>query len=120
MSLDSFKTFVKSNPSLINYVRNKEMSWQDFYEMFSLYGGENHVWDKYLGITNVGNSSIKNIFSYLKNIDMNELQKGINSLQKGIGYVQDFLATKTNTPNMRDDSKKSDYEPRPLYKYFDD
>lgn len=119
MSLDNFKTFVRNNPSLINYVRNKEMSWQDFYEMFSLYGSENHIWDKYLGITNVGTSSIKNIFSYLNNIDMNELQKGIGSLQKGIGYVQDFIASRTSS-QTNTETNKSSYEPRPLYKYFDD
>ena len=50
---------------------------------------------------------------------MNELQKGIGSIQKGIGYVQDFLKERSSD-NSNVEKEKSTYEPRPLYKYFDD
>lgn len=119
MSLDNFKSFVREHPSLINYVRNKEMTWQGFYEMFDLYGPTNHVWDKYLGITSTTNQTFKDFFSIFRNMDMNELQKGIGSLQKGIGYVQDFLKERTSTTKTNE-NLKNNYEPRPLYKYFDD
>lgn len=46
---------------------------------------------------------------------MNELQKGITSVQKGLDYVKDMFESKAkNIPT------KKPYEPRPLYKYFDD
>lgn len=119
MSLDNFKLFVREHPSLVNYVRNNEMTWQGFYEMFDLYGPTNHVWDKYLGITSTTNGTFKDIFNMFRNMDMNELQRGIGSLQKGIGYVQDFLKERTSNTNTSL-PRTNTYEPRPLYKYFDD
>ena len=29
--MDDFKSFVKKNPNLVNYVKNDTMSWQKFY-----------------------------------------------------------------------------------------
>ena len=38
MSLkEEFKTFVKLHPELIKYVRTDEMTWQKFFEIYSLY-----------------------------------------------------------------------------------
>lgn len=119
MSLESFKSFVKENPNLANFVRNGDMTWQKFYELYDLYGPVHDVWNKYLGITTNGAVSFKDIFSMMKNIDMNEVQKGIDSLQKGISYLQEFVANKGNTNSVRLDQKDI-YEPRPIYKYFDD
>ena len=48
MSKESFKMFVRSNPKLLDYVRNNQMTWQKFYEMYDMYGENNSVWDNYL------------------------------------------------------------------------
>ena len=114
MSLESFKNFVKQKPTLENFVKRKEMTWQDFYNLYELYGEKNSVWDKYLGITNNSPISFKDIFQNFKNIDMTEVQKGLNSLQKGISYLQTMV--KDKSPEL----PKSTYEPRPIYKHFDD
>ena len=29
---DDFKGFVKNHPELVSYIKNKEMTWQDFYK----------------------------------------------------------------------------------------
>ncbi len=117
MSLDNFKNFVKENPKLANFVRNGDMTWQKFYELYDLYGPFHDIWNKYLGITTNGVFSFKDMFNVFKSLDMNEVQKGISSLQKGIGYVQDFIS---NRETKESDSKKSSYEPRPIFKNFDD
>ena len=39
-NVDNFKSFVKKNPNLISYVRNGNMTWQKFYEIYDLYGEE--------------------------------------------------------------------------------
>ena len=36
--IDNFKSFVRRNPNLITYVREKNTSWQEFYELYDLYG----------------------------------------------------------------------------------
>lgn len=116
MSLESFKSFVKQRPSLNDYVLRKEMTWQQFYDMYELYGDRNDIWNKYINnVTNITNTvSIKDIINNLKTIDLTEIQKGITSIQKGISYLQDMTRSKDT------EEKKSSYEPRPIYKHLDD
>lgn len=118
MSLENFKKFVSTRPKLQEYVTKGEMSWQDFYNMYALYGEQNSVWDKYLSTSGDRQSTVtlKDMFGMIKNIDMTEVQKSISSLQKGIGYIEDLV--KTNEPEIP--VRKSSYEARPLYRYFDD
>ena len=44
----NFKSFVRRNPNLITYVREKNTSWQEFYELYDLYGEDPTIWNKYL------------------------------------------------------------------------
>ena len=47
MSKKDFKMFVRSNPNLIRYVNNGSKTWQDFYEMYDIYGENSDIWNKY-------------------------------------------------------------------------
>lgn len=49
-----------------------------------------------------------------KNIDTNKLQDSISSVQKAIGLIGDMLV-KDKTPGIG-----STYNPRPIYRRFDD
>ena len=115
MSLESFKSFVRSKPNLASYVENNTMSWQKFYEIYELYGDNSSVWDKY-STSKESVITLKDMFDSIKNIDMTEVQKSITSLQKGIGYLEGLLAKDENNIPVR----KSSYEARPIYRYFDD
>ena len=44
---DEFKEFIKSKPELVDLVKNKKYTWQDFYEVYDLYGNNDDVWNKY-------------------------------------------------------------------------
>lgn len=118
MSLENFKKFVRTKPNLVDYVRKGEMSWQDFYNIYDLYGEQNSIWDKYSkSVGNAGSTvTLKDMFGMIKNIDMTEVQKSISSIQKGIGYLEDIVKTKETDIPVR----KSSYEERPLYRYYDD
>ena len=119
--IDDFKEFVRKKPSLISQVKNNNMTWQQFYEFYDLYGEDNNIWNNYIRSNNVeNNSNIKNtnsslteIINMAKNMDVNKVQEGIVSIQKAIGLVSD-LFVKDNT------NKTSEYNPRPLYKHFED
>ena len=76
MSKDSFKAFVKNNPNLVNYVKNNEMSWQKFYEMYDLYGEEHEIWKSYLNNDNSNSIQSTNIFDNFKSIF--DLFKGVD------------------------------------------
>ena len=111
MSKEDFKKFVKENPRLLRYINNKEMTWQQFYEMYDMYGENNEVWDKYL-TDKKDNNNISDFLNYFKSINLDNVQEGINSIQRVLGVLGDIAGSKTvNTNN---------YEPKPIYKHFDD
>lgn len=114
MSKESFKQFVKKNPSLVKYVNNNEMTWQKFYEMFDIYGENNEVWNKYIiaPAATASLSGIPDLFNWIKNIDLNEVQNGLDSVGRVISVLEDLNSNKTNTTK--------EYKPRPLYKHFED
>lgn len=128
-SKEEFKTFVKKHPELIKYVKSGEMSWQKFYELYSLYDEDNEVWREYFDIdrsddlksksisgstqTNFGMTEIMNMF---KNIKPEVLQQNINSIQKFLGFVSDFVADK----NPKKQVSKGIYTPRPTKRMFED
>ena len=122
--IDNFKLFVKNNPNLITYVRNNTMSWQKFYELYDLYGEDNNIWSEYLNNKSNSNDSAKeketkksskisDILDMAKNIDTHKLQDSISSVQKAIGLIGDILV-KDKKPDA------STYNPRPIYRRFDD
>lgn len=121
--LDDFKKFVKENPFLISYIRRGEKTWQDFYEMYDLYGEEEEAWEKFLEReqenTSNRNAELKNNNGYwddfvkmVRNVDVNKVQEGITSLQKTLGLFGDLFAGKASSTKQ--------YNPRPLYRRFED
>ena len=78
--IDNFKSFVRRNPNLITYVREKNTSWQEFYELYDLYGEDPTIWNKYLNKEEKGakessnNNPLNNILTMAKNIDADKLQ----------------------------------------------
>jgi len=110
MSKEDFKLFVKKNPKLLNYVNNNEMTWQKFYEMYDMYGEDINIWSKYLNDKKENKSS--EFINYFKNINLDQLQESINSIQRVIGVFSDI--------ENKDDTKNDNYEPKPIYKHFDD
>lgn len=112
---EEFKLFVRKKPELASYVNNGSMTWQKFYEQWSLYGEDSEIWDKYKSkASNEEESfSISNIAQSLKNIDMDQVQKGVQSLSKMIELVQGVFVGENS-------SVTNDYKPRKLFKKFED
>ncbi len=117
-----FKSFVRENPSLMKFVKNGEMTWQKFYEMYDIYGTDDSVWSSYLKDTVVtgvaagaaaSTLSFNDVINWVKGIDLDSVQSGINNIQRVVGMVQDF-SKKDLKPT------KEDYKPRPIYKHFED
>ena len=118
--IDDFKEFVRKNPGLISQVKENNMTWQQFYEFYDLYGEDKNIWNNYIkGNISENNSnnkstsnSLSEIINMAKNMDVNKVQEGIVSLQKAIGLVSDLF--------IKDNNKTTEYKPRPLYKHFED
>ena len=119
---EEFKLFVKSHPELIRYVKDGEMTWQKFYETYSLYGKENDVWNKYFSSneeikenTNEKKDSVSltDVIDMVKKVYLNSVQKNITNISKALGIVQSLITKdEVNTTES--------YTPRPLYKKFED
>ena len=121
--VDEFKIFVRNNPILISYIKSGEMTWQKFYEIYDIYGEDDKIWDDYLNVKDNSSTDTKsnNIFgnfesivNTVKNIDVDKVQDGITSLQKALSLFGDiFVGSSSGTGG-------SSYQPRPLYRKFDD
>lgn len=113
--MNEFKEFVKGHPSLIKFVKNGEMTWQKFYELYDLYGSESETWKSYVTEkvekVAVPVAGATDFLGWLKQIDLDSVQNGITSLQRVLSVVSDLKTPET---------KKPEYKPRPLYKHFED
>lgn len=117
MKIEEFKRFVRENPHLIKYVTDKKMTWQQFFEIYDLYGADDKIWNDFKD--NVNNSdnnysfvnTLKEIFGLVKNIDLNGVQKALTSLDKAIEAFKSF-----NSENIGQEG----YQERPKNKYFED
>ena len=107
---EAFKNYVSSHPELITYVKNKEATWQDFYEIYDIYGDNEEAWAKYFNETN--SSSIGELTNLFKNVNMDNVQKHINNAQKAVSLIQEL--TKKSAPDIIAKT------PRPITKFFGD
>ena len=109
MSKESFKNFARNHTELANQIIEGKTSWQKLYELYEIYGEDSTIWNEYL---NTKQTTISDFISTIKNIDMNSIQSGIKNIQKTINLLQEIGLGSNNT--------NTNYEPRPMYKYFED
>ena len=112
---DEFKLFVSNHPELVDYVNSDKITWQKFYDMYSLYGKDDEVWNKYLKKEEKKEikdekTSFSDILDTIKNIDPDELQKNITTINKALTLIGSLVAK---------DTVKNEYT-APLYKKVED
>lgn len=119
---DEFKGFVKNHPELVSYIKNKEMTWQDFYNIYDIYGEDESAWDKYFNSNNSdaangsGIAGLGELTNLVKNINMDNIQKHIKTAQKAISVIQELTGKSAPSTASNIISKT----PRPLNKFFED
>lgn len=121
MKREEFKKFVQKNPQFVKYVQNKKMTWQQFFEIYDLYGENNSIWDSFKDTPNSNTkktlatgglvATVKELFELFKGVDLSTIQKTLSSLDKAIEAFKGF---------NNNDSSQNTYEERPRYKYFED
>ena len=107
MSKETFKAFARNHPEIANKVLEGKASGQQLYELYEIYGENNQFWDNYIDKKEMQNTTFKDIFEMMKNIDLNSLQEGIQNIQKTISLIQNIGLPTSN-------------EPKPLYKRFEE
>lgn len=104
--LSEFKDFVKKYPTFATYVSNKTTTWQNLYELWDMYGDDDAVFSKF----KTANTDLNNVINSIKNINMDNVRKNLNSVEKGIKMLEDLIKK----------DEVSSYEPRPIFKRFED
>ena len=99
---EKFKSFVKANPRLINYVKDNNVSWQNLYEIYSLYGEDHNIWNKYL---NSKSSLIDDLLNIIKGVNLENVRKTTEGIQKVISIIQGLDESKP----MEEYQKKEEY-----------
>ena len=87
---EAFKTFVSTHPELIEYVKNKEMTWQQFYEIYDIYGENYDTWEPYFRSKESAINKVKELTSLFKNVNLENVEHYINNAQKAIGIIQEL------------------------------
>ena len=108
---EAFKAFISKHPELIKYVKEKQNTWQDFYEIYDIYGENEVAWEKYFNNSS-NDDSIGELTSLFKNINMDNVQKHITNAQKAVSLIQELTSKSTS-----DIVNKT---PRPITKFFGD
>ncbi len=110
MSKEQFKKFISTKPELVEYVKNGEMTWQKFYELYDIYGENNTIWDTY---RSKNKTTIKEL---INNFDPTSIQKHLETAQKALDIFGEFA--NKGTTNINNDIKPN--IERPLNKFFGD
>lgn len=106
---DEFKMFLRNKPELVTYIKNKDTSLQELYELYDIYGDDESIWNKYSS-----NNSNK-ITDIVKNIDIDKIEHHVNNAQKALNLMEDFTTNKNPI-----DLIKGPLSERPLNKFFED
>ena len=95
---DKFIKFVRNNPSLIDYVKNNNASWQDLYEIYALYGEDKNIWSKYL---NNNYKLMEDLIKMIKKVNLENVKKTTESLEKAIEILQGLSSNKNSNEEPR-------------------
>lgn len=88
---EQFKNFISNHPELVSYIQRKEMTWQDFYEIYDIYGDSSDAWTKYFNNDNRGKEDIiGELTGLFKNINIDSIQNHVNNAQKAINIIQEL------------------------------
>ena len=115
--IEEFKEFIRNKPELVEFIKNKEMTMQQFYEIYDVYGSDENAWKPYERVTIENNKVSPKLTDIMKNLNIDEIQKHINTAQKALGVVEDLTSKGTNNLS---NIVKGPLTSRPLNKFFED
>ncbi|HZG73691.1 MAG TPA: YlbD family protein [Chondromyces sp.] len=102
-SILEFKQFIKKHPQLLRKIKNEDISLQELFEEWYLFGEEDSHWEKY-GIEQKketdgegkekGSSTkwLDHMIETVKKMDSNQFQQHVNQINEAIGMIQGLLS----------------------------
>ena len=86
-NLDEFKAFLKTIPSIKEDVLNHRYTWQQIYEIYTMYGENDHFFDPY----KYHSVDFNGVLEIIKNVDLNALSSSLQSIEKVLGVVSNLI-----------------------------
>lgn len=87
-NLDEFKQFLKTIPSIKRDVVNHTYTWQQIYEIYTLYGKDDDFFKPY---KNPRSLDINGLLDVVKNVDLDALSSSLQSLEKVLSLVSSMV-----------------------------
>lgn len=113
--IELFKTFVKNHPGLIDEVKNGKWTWKELYEEWFLLGDDDERWSRFAKLDEEEKvDGFEGVFSKLKNINLDDVQKNIVEMKGLVSTIQEFV--RDLQPNKRQ-SPPNHYPNRVPYYY---
>ncbi|MCD7809312.1 MAG: YlbD family protein [Erysipelotrichaceae bacterium] len=100
MNIDSFKSFIRTIPSIRDEVESGRYSWQQLYEYYILYGEDDKIWEPY---KKDNHNDLSYLLDILKNIDLEALSKTFEGLQQVLSLLSAFMLKEEKTSSWYDD-----------------
>ncbi|MFV0395580.1 MAG: spore coat protein YlbD [Coprobacillaceae bacterium] len=104
--LEEFKKFVTTIPSVRDDGLSGRYTWQQLYEIYTMYGEDDKFWNAYKQSTGMDFSGIMDV---VKNVDLDSVSSGLHSLEKMLGMASSFL--------VKDEPEKPQKQ---KYKWYDE
>ncbi len=117
---EEFKEFIKKNPAFVDSVKSGLTSWQELFELYSLYDEDSSVWDKYRIKEEVvkdtaSSLSLASIIETLKGINLDSFQNNLESIQKAVSFLEEF----TKKDDKKEEVKKN-YKDENIDRFYSD
>jgi len=127
-SIQEFKEFVKTHPLLVQEVRSKEKTWQEFYEEWLILGENHQQWLRYRrtaergeqNIASVGKESMdaeksseqtkditKAILGFLSKYNINDIQQHLSQFSGALQNIQNIIQNFQSQPS--DKQERNDF-----------
>ena len=86
-NLDEFKAFLKTIPSIKEDVLNHRYTWQQIYEIYTMYGENDHFFDPYK------NHSVdfNGVLEFIMIVDLIALSSSLQSIEIVLGVVSNLI-----------------------------
>lgn len=106
--MERFKKFASTKPFLKKMVDNKEISWQELYEKYDIYGEDDPIFKEENKKDNTRNdSSFSSFIDMINNIDIDKISEGLNGMKKVLSILSE-ITQKEDVPSSR--KMKQPYE----------
>lgn len=105
-NLDEFKQFIRTIPGIRNEVLEGRYTWQQLYEIYTLYGKEDKVFEPYLRESKTNDTlDLSKILYILKNVDLEAVERSLDGLQKILNIVIKMTDKESNEPSFYKDRR---------------